>query len=300
MQIRLFYLLSLLIITAANCSAQTWFEEDHVWVYRYFAPFNDHGFIETKVIGDTIISGLDCKILFSRTDIGSNEFMNSEYVYELDNAVYILDGEGREQKLYDFSLEVGDSITYEIVHSENADCPDSISYHIDSLSTIVLGAEELVVQHLSFYDPFWEEEVERTFVEYVGCLETEFDLLKWHTCAYDLPGGWMCSFSNVDSEIKFIDRDCYSFTISTHETLEEAFRIYPNPVRSGSQLNIELPEGMEDADITILDLYGRLVNSSVADQKGGSLSLSGVNAGNYIILIEKGDVSLRRKVMVVQ
>lgn len=77
-------------------------------------------------------------------------------------------------------------------------------------------------------------------------------------------------------------------------------KVYPNPVKSNSSINIELPEGLEDADVTIMDINGRQVQSSLSGVKGGSLDLNNIEAGNYIILIEKGDVSIRRKVMVVQ
>ncbi len=77
-------------------------------------------------------------------------------------------------------------------------------------------------------------------------------------------------------------------------------KVYPNPVKSNSSINIDLPEGLEDADVTIMDINGRQVQSSLSGVNGGSLDLNGVEAGNYIVLIEKGDVSIRRKVMVVQ
>lgn len=77
-------------------------------------------------------------------------------------------------------------------------------------------------------------------------------------------------------------------------------KVYPNPVKSNSTINIELPEGLEDADVTIMDINGKQVKSYLSGVDGGSVDLSGIQAGNYIVLIEKGDVSIRRKVMVVQ
>lgn len=79
----------------------------------------------------------------------------------------------------------------------------------------------------------------------------------------------------------------------------DKIRVYPNPATTNSQLNVELPEGLEDADVTIMDMNGRQVMSSLGGVKDGTLNLTGVSKGSYVVLIEKGDISIRRKVIIV-
>jgi len=75
-------------------------------------------------------------------------------------------------------------------------------------------------------------------------------------------------------------------------------KVYPNPVRSSSQLNLELPDDLSDADISLYDLSGKRIKSYGAND--GALNLSGVSAGTYFIHIEKSGVQLKKKILVVQ
>lgn len=80
----------------------------------------------------------------------------------------------------------------------------------------------------------------------------------------------------------------------------EKFKVYPNPVASSSVLNVEVPENLIGGNIHIIDMNGKVVKTVTADQDRVEVSMLETTLGNYIIDIEKDEVSMRKQVLVIE
>lgn len=74
--------------------------------------------------------------------------------------------------------------------------------------------------------------------------------------------------------------------------------IYPNPVKPDISLNIELSERLKDAKVTIMDASGKKIRGFNSKGADPTIDIRGLLAGIYIILIEKGPIRIKRKVVV--
>lgn len=63
--------------------------------------------------------------------------------------------------------------------------------------------------------------------------------------------------------------------------------IYPNPAKD--QLNVETStEGWSDFNVSIMDIRGRLISTHEIGAQSGSIDLSEISAGSYLLLIKDG------------
>lgn len=98
----------------------------------------------------------------------------------------------------------------------------------------------------------------------------------------------------------------YTFTDQTAAGLNEtavstaAFKIYPNPARSF--VNIEYGNPSQSAELTILDMAGKLIRTIPVSSRPASqllhISTAGMNPGIYIVKIQSGDRTSVEKLVV--
>ena len=79
----------------------------------------------------------------------------------------------------------------------------------------------------------------------------------------------------------YID-DYVGTRVIQHES--RSLEIFPNPV--SGQIQVSLPERVENPEFTIFDLSGRKIRKGRMD--GGRLDVSGLQSGNYVLTIESG------------
>ena len=80
----------------------------------------------------------------------------------------------------------------------------------------------------------------------------------------------------------------------------ESLSVYPNPVSSSGDLSIEIPDQLVGGKLAILDANGASVKVLKADTNEKNISTAGLNAGSYLISISKGDITINRRVLVVE
>lgn len=267
-----------------NTFSQTWFADDHKWTYRYFNPFSTEGYGETKVEGDIMIDGREGKVLvtnYTAINVAQGDSFHltiRNKVYEEDSRVYLLTDFDYPDLLYDFNLEIGDSITYRI-RDNSGMCIDTIVYHLDSLSTERLNSEELIVQHFTFYDPNWQYEGTTTITEKVGRTSgggLRLDHRFGHICFFDAPGDWLCAFREGTEEIKILDQDCYELPVNTNDIDDPLVKVYPNPATD----EIFIENYLSISNIQLYSMEGHLLS----DYKPQAvLDISLLNPGAYVL-----------------
>ncbi len=283
MLMKQFFLLILLTIFSSNLSSQSWFNNEDTWVYRYFVPFSTEGFAEIIVSDQLMVNGKESHLLTnSITAIdqanGDSLFLEYEIVcYEELGKVYKLNDNSVFELLYDFNLEVGDSITY-YMDEQFDGCKDSIVYYLDSLSTIDFGSESLTVQHFAFEDVDWNFQGEKTVVEGIGDLYSAFDIKALHSCLTDQGGAWVCSFSNGQDEINFLDEECDALPVSTLELGLEEMNVFPNP--TDNHFSISNFDRLKQ--VLIYDINGRIVAQFPPNT---SYDISDFRQGAYVLKV---------------
>ena len=77
-------------------------------------------------------------------------------------------------------------------------------------------------------------------------------------------------------------------------------KVYPNPVSSGSDFTIEIPEGMVDANVTLYSADGNKVRTNKANNTSISLTTNDLSAGNYFIEIQKESVTMKKQLIIIE
>lgn len=80
----------------------------------------------------------------------------------------------------------------------------------------------------------------------------------------------------------------------------DEMKIYPNPTSSGQIMNIEAPKELIGGKAMIFDLGGNLIHSYQIGNTFYQLNTNNYTPGEYIIRLNKGEVSMQKKVLVVQ
>lgn len=148
----------LLFISFLTLKAQNWADSGAVWHYG-FGGIITQGYVEIEYTQDTLILGVVSKEL-KRAKSGINflygdffEFvMGYEYTYSDSDHVYVLHN-GQFEILYDFSAEVGDTLTHYLPNDYYNPFCDSIGRSVVSaIGTEVINSEELRWYELDYVD----------------------------------------------------------------------------------------------------------------------------------------------------
>lgn len=78
------------------------------------------------------------------------------------------------------------------------------------------------------------------------------------------------------------------------------FKVYPNPVAKSSILKINVPEDMVGGQLNVVDISGRVIKSIDATSTTMEVSLDEATLGSCFIDITKGDVSMKKQVLIIE
>jgi len=87
-------------------------------------------------------------------------------------------------------------------------------------------------------------------------------------------------------------------TIDTYDVT--AVKVYPNPIRGNGSFNLELPEELDGASVTLVNDSGALVKTYSASAGKQSLNADNLTPGMYFVNVEKEGVSVRKKLIVIE
>ncbi len=103
------------------------------------------------------------------------------------------------------------------------------------------------------------------------------------------------------SEITQMIQDKKELPISATRTKAiTEFKVYPNPVAKSSVLKVNVPEDMIGGQINIVDVSGRILKSVNATSTIMEVTLKDATLGSCFIDITKGDVSMKKQVLIIE
>lgn len=74
--------------------------------------------------------------------------------------------------------------------------------------------------------------------------------------------------------------------------------VFPNPATINDQVSIEIPENLQDGQITVYDLSGATVHRQSTQSDRATLSAEDLGLGQFFIEIEKDQVRVKKKLVV--
>ena len=104
----------------------------------------------------------------------------------------------------------------------------------------------------------------------------------------------------VGTILSKIERERKNEITTRNDANIDDMKIYPNPTSTGQVLNIEAPEELVGGKASIYDLSGNLIHTYQIDKSYYQLNTSNYVPGKYIVRLQNGEVSMQKKVLVVQ
>lgn len=265
--------------------SQKWFDTTDTWVYRMNEGFSAiEGYCEYTNARDTLVNGLNAKAIDGYHKYYSWQFGNTtdytsvQLFYEENDRIYSFNDLDSLYLLYDFNLQVGDSISYARPFSCDSDGSiDTLVMHLDSVSSILFNNETLEVQYFSFYDQLYQFSGNIEVVETLGAINANFNLNEILLCQSFHPfNESLCSFSIDAEEIKFLEEDCYFVITNVIDPKVTQFNIFPNPV--ADVLFIETEH--QTFSVKIYDSTGTLLQTHLNDK---AVQLGSLPQGIYFL-----------------
>ncbi len=262
-----------------------------------------------EVVKDTIINDITARFIEGKLYQFEEDTIPATDVYDQGNIILHQKGDSiyyyRENKfelLYDFSLEVGDTmnIVTPAPYNPNYVADTMIQIVIDSVEKVVVGNDTLrkqVFHMTSKFDSYYG--FSGTFIEKIGDLYFLLpvdDLLCDNFCPLPL----RCYQDNSLFYKQWeVECDATYLMTSTQNNLPlSEIRLYPNPVFSGSgQLSIEGPDRFT---WRLRDIHGGTLYHSTRESSGKETAAlpSGLSPGMYLVEIQTGDQTYVRKLIV--
>lgn len=259
--------------------------ENAIWHTAFYNMFNPNYKSEFGyyIDGDTILGGKQYKKIFRY----SNSLNNTSFyagLRENDNKQIFcfLDGFG-EQMLYDFNLQVGETMHYDVGGGYGEFQWDEHHIVVTSIDSILLQNDE--------YRKRWKfDATVDTWVEGIGSIEW-YGLFDPFINIFTL-GGDIFEFAcfRHNDTILYLDNPFCQFCRCFEHVGMEQFQqntskeilIHPNPARSSVQVNTT-GCNPEISYLIIRDLYGRKVKRCAVDYEETLISLSGIGQGIYFL-----------------
>lgn len=109
-------------------------------------------------------------------------------------------------------------------------------------------------------------------------------------------GGSLCTDPTGNCSYLTIDNLSVSAPTDVTHIVTSEFDIYPNPVRDKLVIHTSEQLGPSPITVCIIDIIGNVVFRSNIDKQNTELDLSGINAGNYFIMLQNknGGIQVKR------
>lgn len=298
--------LLLLFSCAFQClSAQvTWFNPDDRWTFHVISGWVGKGIEQIQYEKDTVIGGLTYKKLRGVKDFVNGVHHDTYRMMRQDGkkiyarSLKVINGK-EELLLYDFSLQVGDTLLFRL------NSFDEYGYVVTGISSISIGGQNRVKQAVKWLNfPLHIPYQKGTIIEGLGwvegthliagvdCLSNSYLFLN------EPPGIWadgmeqtLCSFQSGATTFEALG-NVLCKTLPTNDPLENAVNIYPNP-SAGSLYFSSLIPGSE-YQVTLYDLAGQQIMQATLN---GDDFLTTTFKGTAIVVVQAGGHRMMERVV---
>ena len=286
------YTFLFLFIPIGHISAQTeWAPVGAKWYYStpyLIPPYDNNDCTLFESIGDTIISGKNCRIIEVKNCRGQ-QIISREFFYQKNDSLYYFNNNDFFL-LYDFSAAIGDTV---VVHDEKFfptlgylfnDSIESFKYKILNTDTINIGgtwSRRQQINQLQSGD--WMlgigQEEESWIIEKLGSYFYFFGRFGYFT--FEESFGLLRCYS--DSLLEYQNPEwnevCDYISNAPDINVGKLIRFYPNP--ANDKVFIELME--RKGVLTIYNLNGQLVYSKNLDLGINAISIGFIWPGIYFL-----------------
>lgn len=279
-------------ILISNTAFAQWFSDNSIWYFnkQEQLAYQAHGYTKYIVEKDTIINLINAKmILITGETYNGNEIItNPIYVYEDNNKVYYWNNT-TFKLMYDFNLNIGDTLNTEITNN----CDSVSPMIIDSIKIVNIGGVDLRKQYISFtgYDsgsPFINSyEIlefigyEQNFIFAPSCFESEGFVYTGLRC-----------FSNESFEYKSYWWTEYHDELSCDELINSSYLkdnytydnivTYPNPAKNILFIS---SENQKIINVFIINYLGEVVYMSKEYNNLAQININNLHSGIYNIKV---------------
>jgi len=258
-------IIHLVLFLTSSSSGQELLVDGAEWYYnlvRFGSP--DRDINRCYIDGDTLIQGRNC-LIYIQKFTNCNGRPKKNYLNKDGEQIYFFDQSDTTFKLlYDFSLEVGDTMIYETgIHSW--DLRRRTHYiRIDSIKTFSANSKELKLYIVSYghrdEDQIVFYYMNRKIIEDIGSTHNYFHFSDETGFCDDQYSDELICFSAPDYPIvNFINSDCQLIPVYDVNA-NFKINIYPNPFTG--ELYLDSSIEMTDSYIIIYDLTGNEVYRS--------------------------------------
>lgn len=282
------YTISLLLL--CNClliKAQTYhpfIDTNKVWsVVEGYSLFTYNTYYY-KLKGDTTINNTAYKKMLSSTD--SNLVSSWQYIAALREdslqRVYISQYNQPEKQLYNFNLQVGDTLHY----------TQMCTLLVNAIDSIQLINGEYRKRILFFNSPNYQ------WIEGIGSEDGPLYIYVLG-CDVDFNAELNCFTENDTLKFKSANfNSCYFSNVSLNENSKDKFYFSPNPANNFIYLNNTFQS--KNLVITLNDLNGKAITIQTIS-KNSTIDISQLNNGVYVIhFFEKGKILQSQKLVVLK
>lgn len=258
-------------------------------------------FIRVNQSGDTLINGIQCSILEKSTSVCDGRG-NREFTYSQNGRVYFYEPvAGDFFKLYDFTLNAGNSLFYPLADVSGMSISDTLQVDILSVDTVFYNSVPLRHIQVSYsFHPnsqgFYAVAPTSEWLEGIGDINYMF---PWYSGLCDFQWGQPLRCYQ-DSLIGFISfdpnlgcEDSVWMGISVPDSKPD-ISIYPNP--AGAQLEVS-STSTQTALLELFEMNGRKVRTWNFSGTQLDLNVSDLARGAYFLRITSGTGRVCRKVL---
>lgn len=257
----------------------------------------------TKVVRDTLIGNRLCRIIGVTS--GGQYYPESEIIeYSKDGKMYFYEDD-EWKLLYDFTAQVGDTVTFHISKKYPYYFKFSIPAFFDP-TVIENNPYRLKVVKIDTVDAVGGQPLKRYFtqkvdlqypiqmneiIENVGSIDKLFGFntnFLIPECLNNFPT--LRCYSDDEISTKFAEGECDKL-ISTKDLSTEPIKIYPNPGQD--RVSLILNDGFNlPANLEIKDIFGKVLQSNIGHFVSFDINTSQITSGLYFITIRDGQGKL--------
>ncbi|OAV43774.1 T9SS type A sorting domain-containing protein [Lewinella sp. 4G2] len=283
-------LLLLLLTSPITAQSESWTHLQNQYFYSFdgggqsFEPFS------LTVDRDTMINDTACVVMVPSE--ANYEFLADIIIYAEGDIVYRY-ADGQFWKLYDFSLDVGD--TYDVYVPEETALtgfPTFISVRVDSVELRApIRKDSVRAQYLNTFAG--NTTIFRWYgwsVEFLGNIETYFVPFSEVSCDNGCPNGQVCyNMPQVGAAQGDHGSPCDTLGASVnYQNVSSEMKVSPNPIGSNRRVTVTLTSNLAtrpNARLSVIDGSGRVVQAyePVIGDKELTLNLSGLAQGIYYL-----------------